>query len=71
MRGRNPVSAKASLVLLATALLTGCAMPRAATSLHEVQNASAAGQIQLVPVTAVRSWYGRIDPSYTLLIPPA
>ena len=52
MRGRNPVSAKASLVLLATALLTGCAMPRAATSLHEVQNASAAGQIQLVPVTA-------------------
>jgi len=42
----------AAVMLLSAASLSGCAMPRAATSLHEVENASAAGQIQLVPVTA-------------------
>jgi len=42
----------AAVVLLAAASLSGCAMPRSASSLHEVESASAAGQIQLVPVTA-------------------
>ena len=39
-------------MFLTAASLSGCAMPRSATSLHEVESASAAGQIQLVPVTA-------------------
>lgn len=45
-------TALGSAAVLIISSLSGCAMPRATTSLHEVQSASAAGQIQLVPVTA-------------------
>jgi len=51
-RSRTFFPSATALTVLATASLSGCALPRSATSLHEVQSASAAGQIQLVPVTA-------------------
>jgi polysaccharide export outer membrane protein len=52
MSGRNRLYRRAIPALVGVAAISGCAMPRSATSLHEVQSASAAGQIQLVPVTA-------------------
>jgi polysaccharide export outer membrane protein len=40
------------LLVLATATLAGCVMPRSVSSLGEVEEASEAGRITLVPVTA-------------------